>query len=235
MEAFEDGVSSALRSVVASLEVPAIIVLLLLAAIVIVMLGALIAEYFVERRHFKVYLPRLVDELKAHADDPRRVIEDSGMLLRQKQRLIEVTRHPEVTPEMRESLAVGLEYEERRRYDNSVKFSDLLAKIAPMLGLLNTLIPLGPGVVALGQADTSTLSAALLTAFDATSLGLVVGALALVISYVHKRWYKDYMVAFDACMECLLETEKARAEKLAAGEGKGGAEAAAPSGEGGAR
>lgn len=37
-----------------------------------------------------------------------------------------------------------------------------------MLGLLGTLIPLGPGIIALGQGDTQTLSTSLLTAFDTT-------------------------------------------------------------------
>ena len=228
MDAFDSAVDTALRALVSSFQTPALVLLLVLAAAVVIALGALVAEYILERRHFTVFLPRLVDELRAESDDTRGVIERSGLLLRQKRALIELTRHPDITPEMRESLAVGLEYDERRRYDTAVKCTDLLAKIAPMLGLLCTLVPLGPGIVALGQADTATLSEALVTAFDSTSLGLVIGALALVVSAVHNRWYKDYMVCFDACMECVLETEKLRG---AAGAGQ--AEEAEPACEGG--
>ncbi len=216
MEAFSNSVSVSMRSMVAACETPALVVLIIVVAAVVVCLGSLVAELFIERRHFKVFLPRLVDELKASEDDPREVIVKSGLLMRQKQYLIELTRHRSITDDMRESLAVGLEYRERRRYDGIVKVTDVLAKISPMLGLLCTLIPLGPGVVALGEGDTQTLSSALLTAFDATSMGLIAGVFAMVVSAIRTRWYKDYMVSFDACMECVLETEKSRRETLAA-------------------
>jgi hypothetical protein len=62
--------------------------------------------------------------------------------------------------------------------------------------------------MALGKGDASTLSASLLTAFDTTSLGLMIAGVAVIISAVRKSWYKDYMVSFDALMECILEVEK---------------------------
>lgn len=221
MESFGNSVSVAMRTIVAACQTPAIIVLIILIAFVVICVGMLVAELFTEHRQFRVFLPKLVDDLKAAEDNPVPVIEGSGLLLRQKRALIELTKHPDITDEMRESLAVGLEYQERRRYDSIVKVTDVLAKVSPMLGLLCTLIPLGPGVVALGTGDTQTLSGSLLTAFDATSMGLIVGAFSLVISAIHTRWYKDYMVAFDACMECVLETEKIRARKLREANGTG--------------
>lgn len=53
--------------------------------------------------------------------------------------------------------------------------SDLLAKIGPTLGLMGTLIPLGPGIAALGRGDFMALSQAVTTAFDTTIVGLAVG------------------------------------------------------------
>ena len=171
-------------------------------------------EYFSERRHFNVALPKLVDDLRASgnmtSEDTRSVILSSGLLARQKRLLCELTCHPDVTPEMRESLAVGLEFKEQRRYDGTVKITDVAARVAPLLGLLGTLIPLGPGIMALGSGDTETLSASLLTAFDTTSLGLIIAGFCVVMSAVRKRWYKEYMVNFDAAMECVLEVEKNR-------------------------
>jgi biopolymer transport protein ExbB/TolQ len=176
-----------------------------------------IAEYFTEHRQFKVFLPKLVDDLENAGTDSEQVVRESGLLLRQKQYLIELMHHENITDEARESLAVGIEHEERRRYENRVKFTDLLSRIAPMLGLLGTLIPLGPGIMALGEANTQVLSESLLTAFDTTSLGLMIAAVALVVSHIRKRWYKDYLVSFDAVMECVVEEcatgARARADK----------------------
>ena len=59
---------------------------------------------------------------------------------------------------------------------------ELLARLAPMFGLLGTLIPLGPGIIALGQGDTQTLSPSLLTAFDTTIAGLSAAAVCLVVT-----------------------------------------------------
>ena len=72
-----------------------------------------------------------------------------------------------------------------------------------------TLIPLGPGIIALGQGDTYTLSTSLLTAFDTTVAGLVAAAFATVISTVRRGWYREYASILEAAAEMLLETEKA--------------------------
>lgn len=210
MEGFTEGVGSALRSIVGVCEVPVIVLLILALVFIIVMVGTLVGEVFTERRHFKVFLPKLIAQLQENPQDTADVIKRSGLLLRQKKYLVELTRHPELTPEMRESMAVGLEFKERSHYDNLVKITDVTARVAPMLGLLGTLIPLGPGIMALGQGDVEMLSQSLLTAFDTTSLGLIVGGIALIISAIRKSWYKRYMADFDAIMECVLDIERAK-------------------------
>jgi biopolymer transport protein ExbB/TolQ len=77
-----------------------------------------------------------------------------------------------------------------------------------MFGLLGTLIPLGPGLIALGQGDTYTLSQSMLTAFDTTIAGLAAAAVSFVISTIRKRWYEDYMTSTEALAQCILEKLK---------------------------
>ena len=81
----------------------------------------------------------------------------------------------------------------------------MVAKLGPMFGLLGTLIPLGPGIVALGQGDTATLAGSLAVAFDTTISGLISAAICLVISNIRKRWYDSDLVSLEALMECVLE------------------------------
>jgi len=109
---------------------------------------------------------------------------------------------------MREALAVRLLTETRARYDGIVNITNVIAKIGPMLGLLGTLIPLGPGIIALGRGDTYTLSTSLLTAFDTTVAGLICAAIALIVSVIRKKWYADYMSMLETLMECILDKEK---------------------------
>ena len=199
-----------LRAVSSALEVPVVIVLILFLLAAAVLTGWVIAEFFTERLHLKVALPQLLEDLRT-ADDRAAVIEASGLLRRQKDALLELLNHPDFNGEMRETLAVRLLEQEQDRYDRIVKLSELLARLAPMFGLLGTLIPLGPGIIALGQGDTYTLSTSLLTAFDTTIAGLVAAAFATVISTIRRGWYREYASILEAVSETLLELEKAGA------------------------
>ena len=200
-----------LRAVSGALEVPVVVLLVLFLLAAAALVGWLIAEYCTERRHLKVALPALMEQLRT-ADDREAVIEQSGLLRRQKDALLELLRHPDFTDATREALAVELLEREQDRYDDIVKLSELLARLAPMLGLLGTLIPLGPGIIALGQGNTYTLSTSLLTAFDTTIAGLVAAAFAIVVSSIRRRWYREYGSLLEAlCTEVLELTKKGAA------------------------
>ncbi len=203
-----------IHTISAAMERPVIVLLICLIGITAILAGFLLAEYFTEHRHLHVALPALLDRLKAaqegeEADiEMEKVIRKAGLFPRQRDKLLELIHHPDYTDFMRESLAVRLLQEEQEYYDKRLLVTDLIAKIAPMLGLLGTLIPLGPGIIAFGQGDTATLSGSLLTAFDTTVVGLICAALAMIISAVRNLWYRDYLSIFETLMECILELEK---------------------------
>ena len=89
-----------------------------------------------------------------------------------------------------------------------------------MFGLMGTLIPLGPGLIALGQGDTMTLSDSLIIAFDTTVAGLITAAVCYVIAKIRRRWYDDYMVSLETLMDAVLEeASKERPEERRVGEG----------------
>lgn len=197
-----------LRSLCGSLRVPVILILLFMVGVTIVLIGTLIAEVFTEHRHLKVIMPELMDQIEEGEIPTEECIERSGLLKRQKEALVELTKHPDMSEVTREALAVRLLEEERNHYDTIVRISDLIIKLGPALGLLGTLIPLGPGIIALGQGNTLLLSQSLLTAFDTTIAGLVCAAVCTVISTVRKKWYGNYYSVLETLMESVLEVEK---------------------------
>jgi len=75
--------------------------------------------------------------------------------------------------------------------------ADLLARIPPMLGLMATIIPLGPGLAALGKGDPAQLASAVTVAFDATVLGLVAGIAGLIVGKLRRRWYEETLEAME--------------------------------------
>ena len=210
--------TSMLRTLASSLQSPVIIALIALVTFIIIIVGMLIAELFTERMRFTVSLSQLVEDLR-HGADADVVIENSGLLRRQKEMLHDLLAHPSVSDDARESLAVNLVSNEQAHFDNRVKVTDVIAKIAPMLGLMGTLIPLGPGLIAIGQGEVDVLSESLLIAFDTTILGLIVAILALIVSAIRKSWYRRYMAAFESAAECVLERASVDQESTAVGGG----------------
>ena len=206
--------SKMMREIASAMEVPVIVLLIFLIALSVFMIGWIITEFLTERAYLNEKMPALVDELNNSKNtyEIAACIRKSELLQRQKTALKELISHPKITPLMRESLAVRLVQQEQAFYDRRLKISDVIAKIGPMLGLLGTLIPLGPGIIALGQGDTITLSSSLLTAFDTTIMGLISAAIAIVISTIRSRWYSNYMSVLETMMECILEVEKRNAE-----------------------
>ena len=197
-----------LHSMTSVLQIPVVIILILFIAAILVAIGWIISEYMNEHKHMQVQLPKLLDEIRAGEQPIEEIIETSGLLKTQKEALIEITKHSDFNDLMLESLAANLLEREQERYDAKLKPTDLLSKLGPMFGLLGTLIPLGPGIIALGQGDTMTLSQSLMTAFDTTIAGLIVAAIAIVISTIRRGWYNNYMSVLETVMDCVMEMEK---------------------------
>jgi biopolymer transport protein ExbB/TolQ len=222
---FSDLIKEMLRAIASSMQIPTIVVLLFLLAIAVIALGSLFAEWFTEHRRMKEKIPEVIDRFHmASLEELDRTIEESGLLKRQKAALKALTSRIHLPEHSREALARQLIFDEQSRYDKIVKWTDVITRIAPMFGLLGTLIPLGPGLIALGQGDTKTLSASLLIAFDTTIAGLISAAIAFVISSVRKRWYDGYLVGMETLMEAILEkqTVALNAENSQMNDKKGG-------------
>lgn len=197
-----------LHSMTSVLQIPVVIILILFIAAILVAIGWIISEYMNEHKHMQVQLPKLLDEIRAGEQPIEEIIGTSGLLKTQKEALVEITKHSDFNNLMLESLAANLLEREQERYDAKLKPTDLLSKLGPMFGLLGTLIPLGPGIIALGQGDTMTLSQSLMTAFDTTIAGLIVAAIAIVISTIRRGWYNNYMSVLETVMNCVVEMEK---------------------------
>jgi biopolymer transport protein ExbB/TolQ len=167
--------------------------------------GSLITEIFTERRHFKVNSPRVINAIHdATYDRLEDVIKGGNLLRPQREALLTVTRNMGLDPDELFALARTQIEHVNDRYKRTLTLSEQVTKIAPMLGLMCTLIPLGPGIVAMGQGDVAELSMSLLIAFDGTVAGLVAAVIAMVVTAIRKRWYARYMVILESLMTALL-------------------------------
>ena len=196
-----------LRSVASGMKIPVIIILIIFLAFAVFCIGWILVETFTERKNMNYNVPKLLDKLKKGNESIENCVKSSGLLMRQKDALLELTKHPEFDEEMMESLADNLIEKEQAHYDVILKLTNIVSKLAPMVGLLGTLIPLGPGIIALGQGDTTTLAESMLTAFDTTIAGLIAAAICLIIHTIRNHWYAGYMSDLETLIDCVTDLE----------------------------
>jgi biopolymer transport protein ExbB/TolQ len=67
--------------------------------------------------------------------------------------------------------------------------SQTLAKIGPILGLMGTLIPMGPALVGLASGNIESMALNMQVAFATTVIGLLTGAVGFIVMQVKRRWY----------------------------------------------
>lgn len=231
----QTSLSDILHVISQALLAPDIILLLILIAYAVFSIGSILVELITERRHYKVVMPQFLSSLSNASETliPS-VIAESGLLRRQKEALNTVYEYRDLPGDALIALVRRLMNQEEAHYDRIVDRNNMAARVAPMLGLVGTLIPLGPGIQALGNADTAQLSASLLVAFDTTVAGLVVAAVCLVIGKIRASWYANYLSALDSAMATMVQKiQDIRQPEAARTGGAAGADRRAYGAEGG--
>ena len=69
----------------------------------------------------------------------------------------------------------------------------MLVKFGPMLGLMGTLIPMGPALVGLGLGDISSMAYNMRVAFATTVIGMLVSGIGLCALQLNQRYYAGYL------------------------------------------
>lgn len=80
----------------------------------------------------------------------------------------------------------------------------VMIRIGPMLGLMGTLIPMGPALLALTRGDLTQMANSLIIAFGTTVSGLTIGVLAYVISVARERWYAQDMRDMEYIVDLMM-------------------------------
>jgi biopolymer transport protein ExbB/TolQ len=108
--------------------------------------------------------------------------------------LVEVAEAPPGDrPRATERALARYELSVQRRLDRT----RLLVRAGPAIGLMGTLIPLAPGLAALGNGDVSSLAENLRDAFGATVVGLLVGTIAFALTLARTRMYTEDLAALE--------------------------------------
>lgn len=93
--------------------------------------------------------------------------------------------------------------------DKDMSLPTTLLKMGPMLGLMGTLIPMGPALVGLSTGDIASMAYNMQVAFATTVVGLFSAAIGFVTKQTKSRWYKEDMANLDFLADLMEEEKKA--------------------------
>ena len=190
-----------------SLTIPVLVILLIIVIISIITLGGLISEYTSRKKVPVGTIRDLIYAINSAAsvDALKGIIEGSEIPKSQKKVLTEIASSSALDKNSREALARKLVEYEEEKIDSALQKTDIITRIGPTLGLMGTLIPMGPGLAALGAGDINTLADSLTVAFNTTIVGIGSGALCYVIGKIRSGWYDRYLSDLDALSDAVLD------------------------------
>lgn len=195
LAALDDGLGDALAQIAAALQVP-----VLLAAVAVLLLCALEVGRFAAEAWQRRSRARRGGDLRALARravaEPAHVSQlarDAPTAFAARALLQLVASRTAGRPAGVEHALADYELAAQRRLDRT----RMLVRAGPALGLMGTLIPLAPGLAALGRGDVASLAADLRTAFAATVIGLLVGTVAFALTLTRTRMYTEDLTALE--------------------------------------
>ena len=199
--------TAALNVVSQSLQIPVIIFLLIFAIFAVFAFGGLISDYSGRKKLTREYKEKLVFSLvnAVSVEELTNIVNSSEIFDNQKEVLLKIIDAHSLSSDSREAWALNLIEEEEVIMAKSLEKVDIVTRIGPTLGLMGTLIPMGPGLAALGSGDVTTLANAIIVAFDTTVVGIGSGAIAYVISKIRRRWYEEYSSNLQLFVNAVLE------------------------------
>jgi len=199
--------SNLLYLITQSLLIPVIIVLLFFIVYAVLSLGSFLTEKFSKSKFDVDKTEALIRAISKSTspEEMKKRVSDSELPADQKKVLIKIISNHDIGSKSRRALATKLIEEEELQFSNTTQKTDILVRLGPTMGLMGTLIPLGPGLAALGAGDINTLAQALTVAFNTTITGLAAGSIGFVISKYRKKWYSDDLSILEAIVDSTLE------------------------------
>lgn len=175
-------VSNVLFWISNGLLVPVIVGLLYFFVNSILLLGIFFNQYLTHSKQTKL-LKKTLDSLRA--DDMEKLKVEAGKL--PQSNFTGFLRNIIEAPSKAYSNRLLADYEVRA--DAELGKYKLLTKFGPILGLMGTLIPMGPALAGLATGDVASMAYNMQIAFATTVVGLFVGAIGYVLLQIKQRWF----------------------------------------------
>lgn len=179
-----------------SLLYPVLLLLVVMTLWLLVFAGSFAAEWL-ERRRLDTYMPDQLPKLIKSGRHANIFAHRSRQYIDRLRELIETEAA------MTEMQIENMLQETTLGVWKSMDLLRIFVRVAPGLGLIGTLIPMGTGLAALGQGDMTRLSSDLVIAFTTTVVGLAVGTVAFFFYTIKRRWVEEDIKNIELATEVL--------------------------------
>ena len=178
-------ISDILYWISTGLLVPVIILLIVLFGRALLLIGSFFGQYLSVRKTedlLKTEFDQLTaDNVATLADRLPSTLNKSLVV----QYIQQMLQHKDSEPHLQKLLA---DFDIAAAKDLAT--SKTLSKMGPMLGLMGTLIPMGPALVGLAAGDIGSMAYNMQVAFATTVVGLFSAAIGSITGQVKSRWYQ---------------------------------------------
>ncbi len=97
-------------------------------------------------------------------------------------------------------------------YEHELERARFMMKIGPMLGLMGTLIPMGPALAGLASGDIKSMAYNMQVAFGTTVVGIFVAGVGLLLYSVKRHWFADEIASLQYALDLKLRRESSNAQ-----------------------
>ena len=190
-------ISDILYWISTGLLVPVIVLLIFLFLRALVLVGSFFGQYLAIRKSSATIRKVLTGVTRENLDSVvERLPKKSGMpVVSYVRQIIENKDNPAEIQRLLSEFEIVA--------DKDLSTSKMLSKLGPMLGLMGTLIPMGPALAGLASGDIASMARNMQVAFATTVTGLVAAAIGYVTQQVKQRWYLQDMTNLEYLAEIL--------------------------------
>lgn len=197
-------ISDILYWISTGLLVPVIVLLIIFFGRSILLIGNFFGQYLSIRKTAALLRGELnlltVDTLPQLAE--RLPVKSSSLVIVYIHRILEMKDSPAHVQRLLAEFEISA--------DKDLAISKTLTKMGPMLGLMGTLIPMGPALVGLSTGDIASMAYNMQVAFATTVVGLFASGIGFITQQVKQRWYLQDMTQLEFLAGLLNENRKAQ-------------------------
>lgn len=181
------------------LLVPVVVLLIALFFRALLLVGSFFGQYMAIRKTDKLIREQMEELTPENADSlaDRLPAKSNSLVVVYMRRILEAQHNGAQVQRLLANFEIAA--------DKDLATSKTLTKLGPILGLMGTLIPMGPALVGLSTGDIASMAYNMQVAFATTVIGLFAGAIGFLTQQVKQRWYLQDMTNLDFLAELLNE------------------------------